>query len=197
MNGKWSMTRRQAGLAAVVVVLLAGAAFVLWRFGPRESTPEQTPATVESPVVPQTALETLPVKLYFPGGDGRLYSELWEAPADGEIAERMAAVLNQLLAGPQSGNLRPPLADGIQVGQVYLVDGQAIVDLILPEGEAPPVFGSRREILTVYSLVNSLLFNFSEAEQVVLLWNGRQRETFAGHIDTTHPLHARSDLVAP
>ncbi len=193
------MTRRQVGFAvALVFVLLAGTVLVLWQVGFWERSSEPVPTTAESQGVPQTAtLETFPVKLYFPGADGRLYSELWEAPAVGEVSERMAAVLTQLLAGPQSNRLRPPLADGIQVGKVYLIEHRAIVDLILPEGQTSPALGSQREILTVYSLVNSLLFNFTEAEQVILLWNGRQPETFAGHLDTTHPLRANSGLVAP
>jgi len=190
------MRRRQTGMIAALVVVLVVAVLVLWRVGSRERTPEETPA-VESQAVPRTTLETFPVKLYFPGEDGRLYSELWEAPTVGDVQARMTAVLTQLLTGPQSANLRAPLGDGIQVAKVYLTDRQAVVDLILPEGQAPPALGSQREILTVYSLVNTLVFNFSEAERVLLLWNGRQPETFAGHIDTTHPLRANSDLVAP
>jgi hypothetical protein len=35
-----------------------------------------------------------------------------------------------------------------------------------------------------------------EADRVVLLWNGRQASTFAGHVDTTRPLGPAADLIA-
>ena len=61
---------------------------------------------------------------------------------------------------------------------------------------APPVSGTRGELLVVYSFVNSILANVSEARGVVLLWNGNQRPTFAGHIDTTRPLPAERKWLA-
>ena len=41
-----------------------------------------------------------------------------------------------------------------------------------------------------------MLLNVGEARAVVLLWNGRQRKSFAGHLDTARPLVANPDLVA-
>ena len=51
-------------------------------------------------------------------------------------------------------------------------------------------------MLTVYSLVNTVLLNFEQLDRVVLLWNGRQLRTFAGHVDTMRPLAANPDLIA-
>ncbi len=48
----------------------------------------------------------------------------------------------------------------------------------------------------LYSLVNTVLLNTPEANRLVVLWNGRQPETFAGHIDTARPLAARPNLIA-
>ena len=77
-----------------------------------------------------------------------------------------------------------------------LADGVAYIDLTPPEDAGALAWGSKREILAVYSLVDSIVFNFPEVEAVILLWNGRQQTTFAGHLDTTHPLVADSRLVA-
>ena len=60
----------------------------------------------------------------------------------------------------------------------------------------PPVTGSRGELLVVYSFVNSILANVPEARGVVLMWNGSQRPTFAGHVDTTRPLPAERKWLA-
>ena len=70
------------------------------------------------------------------------------------------------------------------------------LDLAAAQLATPPVSGSRGELLVVYSFVNSLLANVPEARGVVLLWNGNQRPTFAGHIDTTRPLPAESKWLA-
>ncbi len=51
-------------------------------------------------------------------------------------------------------------------------------------------------MLTVYSLVNTVLLNTEGAERLVLLWNGQQPMTFAGHLNTARPLKANRDLVA-
>ena len=43
-------------------------------------------------------------------------------------------------------------------------------------------------MLSVYSIVNTVLLNIPEISAVVLLNNGQQRPTFAGHLDTSRPL---------
>ena len=50
--------------------------------------------------------------------------------------------------------------------------------------------GLREELLAVYSLVNSLTANNLGIDRVVLMWNGEQRPTFAGHVDTSRALMA-------
>lgn len=96
--------------------------------------------------------------------------------------------------------LWPPLPANVQVGQAYIMDGATgsptvVVDLVVPE-HAAPMSGARAEILMLYSLVNTVLLNTEDAERLVLLWNGQQRSTFAGHFDTTRPLTPKTELIA-
>ena len=51
------------------------------------------------------------------------------------------------------------------------------------------------ELLRVFGMVNTVLANDERARAVVLLWNGSQRQTFAGHVDTSRPLVADHRLV--
>jgi hypothetical protein len=44
-------------------------------------------------------------------------------------------------------------------------------------------------------MVNTVLANAERARAVVLLWNGTQRPTFAGHVDTIRPLVSNHRLV--
>jgi hypothetical protein len=39
--------------------------------------------------------------------------------------------------------------------------------------------------------------NVKEATRVVLLWNGFQRDTFAGHLDSSRPFSPDRSLLAP
>ncbi|RMH20775.1 MAG: hypothetical protein D6696_07500 [Acidobacteria bacterium] len=89
----------------------------------------------------------------------------------------------------------PPPATGVGVGEVYLLDDVAVVDLVAPAG--PPAAGARQEEMMLYSLVNSLLLNTSQASRVIVLWNGQQPVTFAGHVDAARPLRPNCDLIAP
>ncbi len=204
------MNRREAGrlranrqtilIAIAIAAVLAGlAVVVLW---PRDDSGQ---ANVEAPGVEPSVIESdveaeaWAPDLYFPGGE-RLHAErreLPELPPGAGVEQRMAAAIEALLAGPGDGGLQAPLPEGVQLRKVYLGgDGLAFLDFASPEGAPPPASGSSREMLTIYSLVNTVLLNFEQLDRVVLLWNGRQLQTFAGHVDTMRPLAAKPGLVA-
>jgi len=140
----------------------------------------------------------LPVDLYFPTVDGRLAVESRELPPSSEPTARIQGLVEALLAGPRSADvgLVRPLPKDVTLEGVYLgPGGVAFLDLRTPEPRSPPSVGSREEMQIVYSLVNSVALNVAEARRVVLLWNGRQPGTFAGHLDTSHPLAPDTGLV--
>lgn len=194
------MNRQVVLIAIAILLVLAGlAAFLTWQRGPRDD-PSVSPDNLE-PVagdeVPEE-MELLAADLYFPGTGGGLQAERHELPVGESEAERMSAVVAALLAGPRNPSLRAPLPSTVSLRKVYLTEeGTAFLDLESEGGEPPPASGSQREVLTVYSLVNTVLLNFDEAESMVLLWNGRQLRTFAGHLDTMRPLKPNTDLIAP
>jgi spore germination protein GerM len=186
--------RRRAAaifLAVVVGLALAGA----WWLRRSRLAPPGAAATA-SPTAPQPS-EPVELTLYFPGEDGRLYPERRAIEAAPGAAERARAALGALLAGPRSEGLRAPLPAGVGIGSVVLLaDGTVIVDLRSTERELPPQSGSQGERAMVYSLVDTVLLNVEASKRVALLWNGIQRESFSGHLDTTRPLAADTDLVA-
>jgi Sporulation and spore germination len=100
-------------------------------------------------------------------------------------------------AASPAGLVRP-FPPEVKLGSVELsADGTAFVDLRWPEREDPPESGSTEEIQRVYSLVDSLALNVPQVNRVVLLWNGTQRVTFSGHLDTSRPLLPDRTLLAP
>ena len=179
--------RRRAGasgtaLAAVVGVALAGVVVLVSGCrGKKETLPGATP-------VPSGPTEKATVSLLFPGPDGFLHAESREVALPLTADGRVATVVAALLAGPRTQGLVAPLPAGVTVADAFVdAQGVAYVDLAAKE-TAPPASGSDLELLRVYSFVDSVLANEPRARSVVLLWNGTQRITFAGHVDTSAPL---------
>ena len=55
--------------------------------------------------------------------------------------------------------------------------------------------GSSAEMMTVYSVVNSLALNFPEVKGVQFLVEGEEIETIAGHLSLRHPISPKPDLI--
>jgi germination protein M len=47
--------------------------------------------------------------------------------------------------------------------------------------------GSSAELATVYSIVNTLAYNFKPIKKVFLLVEGSEKETLSGHINLSQP----------
>ena len=100
-------------------------------------------------------------------------------------------------AGAGADKVRP-FPPEVVLGDVQLsADGTAFVDLRWPNHDDPPESGSTEELQRVYSVVNSVALNVPQVTRVVLLWNGTQRDTFSGHLDTSRPLVADRTLLIP
>ena len=193
------MKRQTAGIAILLLIVLAAViALVFWQRGDEETLDTVIGLEADDPTSETIASDsTWTANLYFPSASGLLYAEPHEVAASDLVSERIAAVVAQLLAGPRGVGLLPPLPADVGVRRVYLAAGGiAYLDLESAEGAPPPASGSSREMLTLYSLVNTVSLNFEEVERLVLLWNGRQLETFAGHMDTRRPLSANPGLIA-
>lgn len=188
------MTRDSARILVASIAGLGLLAFVLWlalgRTGPAAAPGEVTAG-------PDDPTESVTKTLYFPGPGARLAAESRELPATENLERGVRHVVEALLAGPESPSLLAPLPPGIEVGSVFLaIDGTLFLDLVTGEGSTALAWGSKQELLTVYSLVNSVLANEPRALRVMLLWNGQQRPTFAGHVDLTRPLTPHQGLIA-
>ncbi len=190
---------RQVVLIAIAIfaVLAVFVAIVTRRpDGPEETVSKPAGGDAQTPDQEATAGKVLATELYFPGTGGWLQTERREVPASTDSVEQISVVVSHLLAGPRDSGMRAPLPEGVSVRKVYLPEDRlAFVDFESADS-TPPASGSLREMLTVYSLVNTVVLNFEQIDRVVLLWNGRQLRTFAGHVDTMRPLAPNTDLVA-
>lgn len=194
------MNRRWAGgwvAVAVAIVLFAG----LWLFRkPVDSGREPPGSALPAPAavaVPAPREETWTARLFFPAADDRLLpQEAMVTSASGARA-RATGVVSALLSVAPAAPRVPVFPAEVKLGKLLLLeDGTVIVDLHTDPIAEPPQSGSTIEQLRIYAVVNSVLRNVEEAKRVVLLWNGVQRPSLAGHVDTGRPLRLRADLEA-
>lgn len=186
------MTKRVAVLLVVGAVAVAAVAAIAWWAHER-----RTPDAGEAEGEEAAAGRSVSFDLYFPGEGGYLVPEARELAVTAEPQNRARAIVLALLDGPRQSALYRPFPEGVVLLDLYLeADGTAYVDLGQEGKELPPSGGSLAEMMRVYSIVDSLVYDLPEVRRVALLWNGVQRESFSGHLDTSVPLLPERDLVA-
>jgi germination protein M len=177
------------GLMVVFAAVWAGYRF--WT--ERRAKTADKPAGRTSPGTGAPAQQA--VALYFSDEQAEyLVAEARRIPRVENPSNTARAVLEELIRGPRSG-LQPTIPPGTQVrGDTGCQNGVCVVDL---SGEVVSNHsgGSSGELMTVYSIVESLRANVKGFQSVQLLVNGKARETLAGHIAISGPLRSDSRYV--
>jgi hypothetical protein len=137
------------------------------------------------------------VKLFFEAPDRRgLVIEDRTVEFSSDLTRQIRVLVEELIRGSQSG-LLAPFSPGTRVLEVFVTArGVAYVDLSKEIAENR-VGGTESELLSVYSLVNSVTANFPAIRRVQLLVEDRPALTLAGHVDLSRPLGADMSLLAP
>ena len=103
-------------------------------------------------------------------------------------------IVTALIKGPGQ-KLAPTVPPTTRLRAIYITEeGTCYVDFSAEIQENHPG-GAATELLTVYSIVNSLILNIAEIEAVKILIEGQESITLAGHIDLQHPLEANMLLI--
>jgi hypothetical protein len=133
--------------------------------------------------------------LYFADADYYyLTSEQRVVTHSGDALDYARSIVEALIKGPQNPLVRTIAVD-TQLRAIYLVpNGICYVDLSPAVREKHPG-GCNSELLTIYSVVNSLILNIPEIKRVKLLIDGNEVQTLAGHIDLVYPLKANMLLI--
>jgi spore germination protein GerM len=155
--------------------------------------PEETPGpTAEA----ESAGRRISVRLYFEAPDREgLLPEEREIAFSPDLALQLRTVVEELAKGSTTG-LLATIPPGTRVLEVFVqARGVAHVDL---SGEAAAGLpgGSRAELLTVYSIVNTIVTNFPSVSRVLILVDDRPVDSLGGHVDLSRPLAPDMTLVA-
>jgi spore germination protein GerM len=103
-------------------------------------------------------------------------------------------IIEALIKGPSAG-LERTIPIGTTLRALYITSqGVCYVDLSAAVKEEYPG-GAESELLTIYSIVNSLILNVPEIQAVKILIDGQETDTLAGHIDLHDPIKANMLLI--
>ena len=164
--------------------------------GEDEPGEERKPAPEPAPEAGGVAQRRIDVKLFFQAPDRPLlmiedrpvlYSE--------NLAQQLRSVVEELVAGSKSG-MMATLPPETKVLEVFVDErGTAYVDLSGDVATRHPG-GSRNELISVYSIVNSLTSNFPAVKRVQILVDDRPVATLAGHVNLGRPLYPDMTLLS-
>jgi spore germination protein GerM len=157
-----------------------------------EDTPR--PPVAEGPA--SGAARRISVRLYFEAPDREgLLPEEREVAFSGDLPRQLRTVIEELAKGSTTG-LVATLPAGTRVLEVFVqARGVAWVDLSSEAASGLPG-GSTAELLTVYSVVNTIVTNFPAVSRVRILVNDQPVTSLGGHVDLSRPLPPDMTLVA-
>ena len=98
-------------------------------------------------------------------------------------------ILSALFTGPRLGGIAV-LPKGIDIRALHIMgDGIAFIDFDAEAFKGHPG-GVESELLSIYSIVNTLVLNVDGVRSVKFLIGGNEAATLAGHVDLSHPFEA-------
>jgi hypothetical protein len=188
------MIRDNRLLISVVIIfcVVAGAGLAAWMRMNAPEGPSVQPPVRPALSVPATRNEPLMVTVFIPAGD-MLMTGVVGVTRQPDTQSQSREVLVALFADQRAA--AAPILRDVRFKAVYLdAAGTAYVDLSAPLQKSVKA-SAWEEFIAVYALVNTLMQNFEEIRQVRLMVDGKEAQTFAGHLDLSRSFTKRMDLV--
>jgi len=164
---------------------------------PEEAALAESAAPASEPATATDPARRISVRLYFEAADrDGLLPEERDIALSPDLAQQIRTVVEELAKGPTTSGLVATLPAGTRVHEVFVqVQGIACVSLSGEVASGLPG-GSRAELLTVYSIVNTIVTNFPTVSRVQLMVNDQLTISLAGHVDLSRALPPDMTLVA-
>ncbi len=135
------------------------------------------------------------VLLYFSDSEGEyLIGEKRKILKKDAVQEEAKETVIELIKGP-SGKLIPTLPSRTELLTLQISDAGVASVNFSPALSKDHPGGSSAEIMTVYSIVNSLSFNFPQIKRVQILISGKPIATIVGHLSLEEPVSPKPDLI--
>jgi hypothetical protein len=154
---------------------------------------EELPLPPVGPLQSETGGQRVLAHLYFGDSQRRFLTSEQRAinrPASASAYARL--LVDILIAGPKQGASRT-LPETARVRALYVTsDGIAYIDFFEDAFEQHPG-GVEAELISIYSLINTLVLNIEEIRFVKILVGGKEAATLVGHVDLS-PLY-KADML--
>jgi germination protein M len=188
-------------LILVVIVIFSYTIFnkfivPIWeRYTEKPVITEEVPYKEEEieEVQPVPTEEIVEINLYF--SDSQAMYLVAEKRKISQIPSLARQAVIELIKGPESSDLYPTIPEETQVNEVYIVDDIAYIDLSEEIFKNHPG-GSSGELMTVYSIVNTLT-EIPPIKGVQILVGENEIKSLVGHIDISMPLLRDEDWIKP
>lgn len=192
-NPKPQRSRRKknnTGSTALTVIIIAFLTvvvgiYLLAKYG------EKIPPYLAPKKISKPAIKT--VSLYFSNEEGLALKAEKRGIATGVLTKEVAEAVAELIKGPE-GKLIDAIPDGTRLLGVEIKEDIAFLNFSKEISENHPG-GSSAELQTVYSIVNTVTFNFPGIKKVQILIQGKKAKVLAGHIDISFPLGPDKDFI--
>jgi len=177
-------------IAIVVIILgLAG----IWYFFQAGGT--SSPSSPLRGLFERSALPPDKIMLYYTKDGRQLVGTVASINSTGmSPSDKAEEIVRRLAAGRDADFLRSPIPRGTQVLSVFL-HGDIVIVNLSKEFMTNLQGGVDAELLAVYSIVNSLLYNIESADAVQILIDGEKVPTLRGNVDIESPLIANTAIT--
>ncbi len=186
-------TGRPAKTAVILLLAAAAAGLALWIIRQGDGTVDGTDGRTPPPETDAPPTEAV-VRLYFSDGENAALKPEDRVIRHSGSADALAsAVVRQLIQGPET-DLLATVPPSTRLNGVHLKEGIAYVDLSGGFVSDHPG-GSVSELLTIYSIVNSIILNLQGLHAVKILVDGNETATLAGHMDLRRAFTANEQII--
>jgi len=189
-------SRKKGGIGKFLVFLIiVGVGLFLAYHFRQEIMDIFEPLLAKKPEKKVAVKEKKVVTLYFSEPEEEyLVGEKREILQTGRVEEEAKETVVELIKGPK-GKLIPTLPPRTRLLTLQMdQNGVAKVNFDQTLSKEHPG-GSSAEMLTLYSIVNSLTLNFPQIKRVQILIDGKAVESIAGHISLKQPVSFNPSIV--
>ena len=201
MNGRW---RIWVLIGLGIAVVIAAIYFPMLKRRVRtaakipQPSEEQARRELATPAPTNTSDAAVKVKMFWASDEDEsaLSPITIELALASDPVLRAKQVLNTLLAGPVSSDLRTLPPDAALLAFYLLPDGTGIADFSEALATSTPS-GIESEQLAVDSIARTLEANVPQVKRIKILIHGPEVETLAGHLDLTQMFIVNTKAAQP
>lgn len=171
-------------VSAGIIFLIITIAFIIF-ITERKEKPSRVLSSAPETSFHQEILkvqEEIKVIIFLPSPEDEfLHPEERKILKTHSLSNQVKQVILEIMKGSEKGNLSP-IPPQTKIREVYIhKDGTAYIDLTY-DFVLGNSGGSSSEIEAIYTILNSITFNFPFIKRVHFLIDGMERETLKGHL---------------